>query len=192
MIEAAACHLESADPKSIDPMSPMTTIRRATPEDLAAISALHAHVFGPGRFARSAYRVREGKGHISRFCLVAEHSGALIASVRMTEASVGGVNGVALLGPIAVEAAHRGERLGTRLVNSALQAAEAGGASLVILVGDESYYGRFGFKPVPAGQIVFPGPVNPSRILAVELKPDALSNYRGLIVAEPAARAGKS
>jgi predicted N-acetyltransferase YhbS len=52
-------------------MSRALHIRKALPGDIAEISALHAHVFGPGRFARSAYRVREGKGHLSRFCLVA-------------------------------------------------------------------------------------------------------------------------
>ena len=30
-----------------------------TPDDAAAIEHLNARVFGPGRFARSAYRVRE-------------------------------------------------------------------------------------------------------------------------------------
>ncbi|HML30352.1 MAG TPA: N-acetyltransferase, partial [Hyphomicrobium sp.] len=52
-------------------MSPSLTIRPALPDDIPEMSKLHARVFGPGRFARSAYRVREGKGHLSRFCLVA-------------------------------------------------------------------------------------------------------------------------
>ena len=52
-----------------------------------------------------------------------------------------------------------------------------------MLVGDESYYGRFGFKPAPIGQIAFPGPVHPQRILVVELEAGALAKYRGLITA---------
>jgi predicted N-acetyltransferase YhbS len=173
-------------------MSKIVTIRRATPEDIAAISALHARVFGPGRFARSAYRVREGKGHLSRFCLVAEGPARLKASLRMTEITIGGVPGAALLGPIAVEPEHRGEGLGTRLVNEALAACRSAGARLVILVGDVPYYGRFGFKPVPAGQIAFPGPVNQTRILAVELEPGALESYRGMVAAASVGNAGRS
>lgn len=173
-------------------MSKIITIRRATPVDVAAISALHARVFGPGRFARSAYRVREGKGHLSRFCLVAEGPARLKASLRMTEITIGGVAGAALLGPIAVEPEHRGEGLGTKLVTEALAACRAAGARLVILVGDEPYYGRFGFKPVPAGQITFPGPVNAKRILAVELEPGALASYHGLVAAAPVDNGGKS
>jgi predicted N-acetyltransferase YhbS len=166
-------------------MSPALTIRKALPGDIAEISKLHARVFGPGRFVRSAYRVREGKGHLSRYCLVAYLGAELVASLRMTEVAIGGVTGAALLGPVVVEPQHRGLGLGTKLVTEALSAARAGGTALVILVGDEPYYGRFGFKAVPAGQIVFPGPVNPARILACELKEGAIDSYRGLIVAEP-------
>ena len=65
-------------------------------------------------------------------------------------------------------------------MTQALEAARSSGTALVVLVGDEPYYGRFGFKPVPFGQIVFPGPVNPARILACELKDGACASYRGL------------
>lgn len=166
-------------------MSSNVIIRRAAPEDIAAISALHARVFGPGRFARSAYRVREGKGHLSRFCLVAEGPGRLYASLRMTEITIGGIDGAALLGPIAVETEHREQGLGTRLVTQAIDACRRANAKLVILVGDEPYYGRFGFKPVPPGRILFPGPVNPARILAIELADNALSAYSGIVAAAP-------
>ena len=70
-------------------------------------------------------------------------------------------------------------------MTQALAAARAGDTALVILVGDAPYYGRFGFKAVAPGQIVFPGPVNPTRILACELKDNAASTYRGIIAAIP-------
>jgi predicted N-acetyltransferase YhbS len=169
-------------------MSPSLTIRKALPEDIAEISKLHARVFGPGRFVRSAYRVREGKGHLSRFCLVACLGREIIASIRTTEIAVGGAKGAVLLGPVAVDADHRSLGLGSKLIIAALEATRAAGAKLVVLVGDQPYYGRFGFRPVPPGQIVFPGPVNPFRILACELETDALSGYRGLVAAEPASK----
>lgn len=169
-------------------MSPSLTIRPALPDDIAEISKLHARVFGPGRFARSAYRVREGKGHLSRFCLVACLGKTVIASIRTTEIAIGGKTGAVLLGPIAVDNEHRSLGLGSKLIAAALEAARNGGARLIVLVGDHPYYGRFGFRPVPMGQIVFPGPVNPQRILAYELTADALAQYRGLVVAEPPAR----
>ncbi|HVZ04648.1 N-acetyltransferase [Hyphomicrobium sp.] len=166
-------------------MSPPLVIRKALPGDVAEISRLHAHVFGPGRFARSAYRVREGKGHLSRYCLVAYLGAELVASLRITEITIGGRGGGALLGPVAVDPGHRGLGLGTKLMTEAMAAARAGGTALILLVGDVPYYGRFGFKVVQAGQIVFPGPVDPARILACELKDGALAEYRGLVVAIP-------
>jgi predicted N-acetyltransferase YhbS len=157
--------------------------RAASPHDIAAINALQARVFGPGRFARSAYRVREGKGVMSRFCRVADGNGRLIATLRITEISIGAAGGAALLGPLAVDPEYRGQGYGRKLVAEALVEMQAAGLAIVVLVGDEPYYARFGFKPVPMGAISFPGPVNPDRILAAELKPGALANYCGLVTA---------
>jgi predicted N-acetyltransferase YhbS len=62
-----------------------------------------------------------------------------------------------------------------------MEAAKAAGVKLVLLVGDEPYYGRFGFHPVPPGQITMPGPVDPARLLAAELVPGALAAHIGLV-----------
>jgi predicted N-acetyltransferase YhbS len=155
--------------------------RSVAPHDTVAISALHARVFGPGRFTRSAYRVREGKGLTSRFCRAADLNGRLIATIRVTEVIIGGANGAALLGPVAVDPEFHGEGYGRQLVGEAMEQMREAGVRLVVLVGDEPYYGRFGFKPVLPDQIVFPGPVNPARILAAELVPGALADYRGTV-----------
>lgn len=161
--------------------------RLATPFDVSAISALQSRVFGPGRFARSAYRVREGNGLMSQFCRVADRNGRLIASLRITEITIGGTRGAALLGPVSVDPDFRGQGCGSQLITEALADMKSAGIRLVVLVGDEPYYGRFGFHPVPRGHIVFPGPVNPQRILATELGPEALTQFHGLIVAAPEA-----
>ena len=67
-------------------MSEKILIRTAEPFDVPAIGALHALVFGPGRFARSAYRVREGRrddNKLSDFCHVAVRGNRLIAAVEI-------------------------------------------------------------------------------------------------------------
>lgn len=165
------------------PMLTKALTRAATADDLPSISALHARVFGPGRFARSAYRVREGKGKLSRFCRVIEAKGRVAAAVRVTEIAIGGVKGAALVGPVAVDPETRSQGFGTTLINETLEDLKRAGVRLVVLVGDESYYGRCGFRPAPIGQIWFPGPVHPQRILVVELEAGALAEYRGLITA---------
>lgn len=169
------------------PMSTKITCRSATADDAATISDLHARVFGPGRFARSAYRVREGvpagTGQVSRFCRVAYLGQRLVAALRFSDITIGGVPGALLLGPIVVDPDFAGQGHGRKLIAGGLEAAKAAGVRLVVLVGDEPYYGRFGFKRVPPGQITFPGPVNPMRILAAEIEEGALAHYRGLISA---------
>jgi predicted N-acetyltransferase YhbS len=162
-------------------MSPHVTTRRAEDHDVAAISALHEKAFGPGRFARTAYRVREGTPDVSPYCRVALLGQRTVAALRLTEITIGGKAGALLLGPLAVDPDFVGQGHGRRLVSEALEAARAGAIALVVLVGDEPYYGRFGFRPVPPGRITLPGPVDPRRILAAELAPAALSAYRGLI-----------
>lgn len=159
--------------------------RPMTPEDVPLVSALHDRVFGPGRFARTAYRVREqmGPGHeVSPFCRLATAGDERpIAAVRMSGIAIGGKPGAALLGPLVVAPEHASQGHGRALIREALAAARDGGVRLVVLVGDESYYGRFGFRKVPPGTITLPGPVDPARILAAELVPGALADYSGLV-----------
>ncbi len=157
------------------------TTRPVTADDLPAILALHALVFGPGRFARTAYRVREGTPAISPYCRAAFIDGALVAALRMTAVTVGGKGRALLLGPLAVHPDHANKGYGRRLIAECIDAARSGGERLVVLVGDAPYYGRLGFIAVPPGRIVLPGPADPARILACELVPDALAEFSGLV-----------
>jgi predicted N-acetyltransferase YhbS len=166
--------------------APKTTIRLAGPQDSADIRALHARAFGPGRFARTAYRLRERTAELSPFCRVCRIDGQLAAAVRFTPILIGGKGGALLLGPLAVDPAFANQGHGRGLVATALEAARDAGIALVVLVGDEPYYARLGFKPVPHGQIALPGPVDPDRLLAVELAPDALATFGGLMTADRA------
>ena len=167
-------------------MSELPAIRPARPEDGAVIAALHARTMGPGRFARTAYRVREGApAGFSPFCRVSVLGGRLIAAVRFTEIGIGGRGGALLLGPLAVEPALANRGYGRALAAQALEEARATGIVLVVLVGDEPYYARLGFRRVPHGQILMPGPVDPDRLLAAELAPGALAGYAGPVRCQP-------
>jgi predicted N-acetyltransferase YhbS len=158
-------------------------MRPVLPEDVAAIRALHALAFGPGRFVRTAYRVREGTGDFTPHCRACLIGGQLVAAARFTPVAVGGKGGVLLLGPLAVDPAFANQGYGRGLVARALDDARAAGIALVLLVGDEPYYGKLGFRRVPWGQITLPGPVDPNRLLAAELIPDALQTFVGLVAA---------
>ena len=149
---------------------PITT-RPTTSADLAVISALHARAFGPGRFARTAYRLREQARSplVSPHCRTArDSSGQLAGAVTMTAITIGDSSGHWLLGPLAVSPSLAGKGLGRRLVAEALAsiAARSAATAVVVLVGDTKYYCPIGFVPVRAGSVLLPGPVDPARILA--------------------------
>ena len=143
------------------------------------IEHINEEAFGPGRFARAAYKIREGGPHERALSFVAVYQGAVIASVRMTRIAAGEGRAL-LLGPLAVRPDYKNLGIGRRLVRIAIEAAEKADAGAVVLVGDEPYYGPLGFGRVPRGQLSMPRPVDLDRILAVELKPGALAKLKGM------------
>ena len=157
--------------------------RPAQSDDLDEIVALQSRAFSPGRFARTAYRLREGTPMLSPFCRVARAGDRLIAAVRMTPITIGGEPGALLLGPLAVDPEWAGRGYARRLVAEVLDTARAAGERLVLLVGDMAYYGRLGFSPVPPGQIRLPGPLDPARLLVAELQAGACARFRGMVAA---------
>ena len=158
-------------------------IRPVTLEDIPEIEALHARVFGPGRFGRTAYRIREGAPKVSDFCRLAKGNEELLAAVSFTRINIGTKDNALLLGPLVVAPEVANQGLGRKLIAAGLDAANCNGMAVVILVGDKPYYERFGFEHVPQGQIRFPGPVDPGRILAWQSEPDAINNFSGFITA---------
>lgn len=166
-------------------MSTALQVRAATPADIPAVSALNAEVFGPGRFVRTAYRVRTGLKLVSPYCKVCvTDTGELVAAVRLAPIRIGSMDRALMLGPLAVAPAYAGQGYGRQLIAECLEHARRDGIRLVLLVGDEPYYGRLGFKLVPDGQIKLPGPVDPARLLAAELVPGALDEAKGLVAGD--------
>lgn len=151
------------------------------------IDDINAEAFGPGRYSRAAYRIREGGPHERGLSFVALNGSTVIASVRMTRVRAGKGRAL-LLGPLAVRPAWKNIGIGRRLVAIALEAAKAAGWPAVVLVGDEPYYGPLGFKRVPRGQVSMPGPVDLNRILAHEIEPGAVGMLKGMIDHEDRSR----
>lgn len=156
------------------------TILPETPDDALAIDRLHERTFGPGRFARTAYRIREGVSHDLALSFTARIGTLLVGSVRLSPITIGTARAL-LLGPLTVEPPFRGRGIAKALVARALAEAKAKGHRLVILVGDEPYYGPLGFARIKKGQVKMPGPVDPARLLVAELQPGAFEGVAGEI-----------
>ncbi|WP_040620074.1 GNAT family N-acetyltransferase [Rhodovulum sp. PH10] len=156
------------------------TILPETEADAPAIDRLHERTFGPGRFARTAYRIRERMTHRRDLSFLARIGTLLVGSVRLTPVRIGEAPAL-LLGPLTVEPPFRDRGIGRRLIERSLAEAKAKGHRLVVLVGDEPYYARAGFVRVPAGRAKMPGPVDPARLLIAELEPGAFEGVSGAI-----------
>jgi predicted N-acetyltransferase YhbS len=156
------------------------TILPETADDAAPIERLHERTFGPGRYAKSAYRLREGGGHRPELSFTARIGTLLVGSVRLSPVRIGATKAL-LLGPLTVEPPFRERGIGYALIASALAQAKANAHRLVVLVGDEQYYGKSGFKRIPKSRATMPGPVDPARLLVCELDDGAFEGVSGPI-----------
>ena len=157
------------------------TILPETEDDALAIERLHERTFGPGRFVRTAFRLREGVGHDLSLSFTARIGTLLVGSVWLSPVRIGETRAL-LLGPLTLEPPFRDRGIGLALLQRALANARERGHTLIILVGDEPYYARVGFKRVPRGRIQMPGPVDPARLLVVELTEGAFEGVKGAVL----------
>ena len=145
-------------------------------QDWWEVEALFDLCFAPGREALSSYRLRDGIAPVAGLSLVARDQGILAGAIRFWPVRAGGAAAL-LLGPVAVHPTHQGEGLGAVLIRDAMAGARTDGWSRVLLVGDASYYGRFGFTRLQG--VEMPPPTNPDRVLGHALHPGAWDGVTG-------------
>ncbi len=132
-----------------------------------AVGALLDRCFGPARLKRTASLMREGAERIDAASFVALDGDELVGSVEVWMLEWRGPQGtrqIALLGPLVSHPDRRGENIGVMLMDLAL--AELDKMRLpVMLIGDEPYYGRWGFSAQYTAKWRVPGPVDRERLL---------------------------
>ena len=159
----------------------MATIRKEMTRDIAAREALIDRAFGDTRFTKASERLREGRLAAYGLSFVATTKNRVVGTVRLWDVTAGPARPALLLGPLAVDDGWRGVGIGAALMRRATEAARQLGHKAVVLVGDPSYYARFGFSAEKTGALWMPGPYERERLLALELAPGALDGARGLI-----------
>jgi len=128
-------------------------IRPETDGDISGIRAVNIEAFAGHPISRQTEHLivdalrSAGALEVS---LVAVEEGRVIGHVALSRAVVGDAeSGWYLLGPIAVSSARQGQGIGSELVRAGLAELRSRGAAGCVLVGDPSYYGRFGFAAFP-------------------------------------------
>jgi predicted N-acetyltransferase YhbS len=155
------------------------TVRLERPSDEPTIESLYADLFGPERFRRAAYVLREGVSHDRALSfVVCQSDDEPMASVRMTPITLGGRPAL-ILGPLVVSPVMKGRGAGRALVRLVLAHAWVQGHKLVMLVGDLPYYAPMGFVNLGRDVITLPAPVDPDRVLVAGLCESALDGLAG-------------
>lgn len=158
---------------------------KITPESLqdsADIEQLLDVAFGPDRSQKTVYRLRESVAPVDALSGVIREDGVLKGSLRFWPIVLGpGRVPALLLGPVAVAPKDRGQGYARALIWRGLERARLLGYKIVLLVGDEPYYGQFGFERRLAERLSLPGPVDLERFLGLELVPGALGDVTGMV-----------
>ena len=155
--------------------------------DEDAVERLLDRAFGPGRHARTAYRVRAGTRSVPElsFAAIAE-DGSLIGTIQcwpvQLDCDRGGAVPLVMVGPVAVAPERQQEGIGRALMDRMLDAVPGSGVEgqdALMLIGDPEYYGRFfGFTAERTEGWRLPGPFEPRRLLA---RGDAVPEAAGII-----------
>lgn len=136
----------------------MLEIRESMPVDETALEALYPLVFPEEDLLSLLKALLEDSSVIS---LVGVDGGSVLAHIAFSACQVaGGLERLALLGPLAVAPTRQRKGIGSALVKAGLQRLRQDGAKRVFVLGDPGYYGRFGFRP--------DGDVTPPYALPVE------------------------
>jgi predicted N-acetyltransferase YhbS len=157
----------------------MVTIRHERPTDIAAREALLDLAFGDARFAKASERLREGRLPAEGLSFIATDRGRVAGTVRLWHVSAGPDRPALLLGPLAVHPDCRCRGIGAALMARAIEEARRRRHREIILVGDEPYYGRFGFSAASTGALSLPGPYERHRLLRLSLQADAQAAEAG-------------
>ncbi|MCL4674544.1 MAG: N-acetyltransferase [Pararhodobacter sp.] len=149
-------------------------------DDWWEVEALYDLCFAPGRTALSSYRLREGVAPVAALCLLMrDEAGAVTGAIRQWPVRVGRAPAL-LLGPVAVHPTRQGEGLAQHLIAESVEIARRLCWERELLVGDEPYYRRFGFRPLPG--VIMPPPTNPDRVLGLELLAGAWQGVTGPVI----------
>jgi len=151
-----------------------------------AVEHLLDAAFGPDRFARTAYRIRQGMDAVPALSFAAIGNGVLIGTIQCWpvahRAADGTVTPLVMVGPVAVRPDVQRGGHGRVLMAHMLAAAETRADSALMMIGDPEYYGRFfGFSADATGEWDLPGPYEKRRLLARAVNGHRLPTDAGMI-----------
>ena len=171
----------------------MIDIRPEEPPDIPAIGEVHRSAFGGDTEAKIVEAVRASPGFIRDLSLVALKDGCVVGHILLSpihiQTETREIPALALA-PIAVLTGYQKQGIGSLLVENGLMRCRELGHSIVIVVGEPSFYTRFGFTPARARRLEAPFPVPDEAFMVLELPGGASGGITGMVCYPPTFLAG--
>lgn len=136
----------------------------------AMIEQLLDRAFGPDRHGRTAYKLRDGTEWLPALSFAAlDEKEMLAGSIQLWPVALtdpqGRAHPMLMVGPVAVLSELQGLGYGRALMAAYIGALDPAAPLPQVLIGDEPYYGRWGFTAEHTGGWRLPGPYDPARLL---------------------------
>lgn len=146
--------------------------------DPALVEEVLDRAFGPDRFTRTAYRIREGTDWLPALSFAAMDADEwLVGTIQAWPIALTDPQGrshpMIMVGPVAVLPERQGEGFGKALMAAQTHAIDPKAPLPQVLIGDAPYYARFGFTEAPRGWQC-PGPWDPARLMVRGVAPSML------------------
>lgn len=163
-------------------------IRPETRADHEIIRKVNKKAFKGKSESKLVDAVRDAEGFIPELSLVAVKDGAVVGHILFSPIVIkGAVETPALaLAPMCVLPEFQNTGIGTALVKHGLDECRRLGHKLVVVVGHEDYYPRFGFVPAGEKGLNLPFEAPPEVFMVLELAPGALDGAAGDVIYPPA------
>jgi putative acetyltransferase len=159
-------------------------IRPETEIDYEAIRVVNQRAFGGDEEARLVDALRD-RGYV-RLSLVAEVDGRVVGHILFSELPIvteSGTVAALSLAPMAVLPEYQRRGIGSQLVKRGLEMCRELGHRIVVVLGHEEYYPRFGFSWQLARPLA--SPFAGKSWMALELVPGALAGVSGRVEYPP-------
>jgi putative acetyltransferase len=161
------------------------TVRTETPSDHDQVRELNRQAFGRPGEGTLIDALRDWPGCIS---LVATRGEVVVGHILFSPVQIVGAAGgvrAAGLGPMAVLPAEQGKGVGSALVREWLDRCRQFPYDVVVVLGHEHFYPRFGFLPGSRYALRYEDQVPDDVFMALELKLGALAAGGGTVTYRP-------
>ncbi len=107
------------------------------------------NVYRPGAYEHFiVHNLRNDESFLAKLAYVIEDDGKIIGHINYSKGRITYENGTVpavILGPVAIDKDFQNQGLGSKLIDYTLNIAQKDNIPFILVVGDESYYSRFGF-----------------------------------------------